>query len=264
MEMKNVFKRIFDCIGSVCNKTMCAILGEMTLKEAIRKLVGEIILALLIASAVYGATALYDIVNSNRIENDQLNQLYVSVSNEYVESLFGKPYIQVDEAEELKSSFYVLNGVVLRTVSDNDSVVAFFITAVEKSRKVPVDSYEDQKRIIGKMKYSDVAFTNPVNVANTAMSGRYTYYSELQETGRYGMFNSYIYGTAPYGFVDSETIEFIRVSTIENESSQKIQSLKEKAYPNTFGVIASGYEEKISIIPLCEDWDSIYYMLTRH
>lgn len=259
MKIKKFYKKMNLYLDKKYEKIVSTFIGKVTIK-----LISEIVLACLIAAAVYGATTLYNQSRSVDVDNEKLGRIYVSVSDEYVESLFGIPYITITENESLKNHFYILNDAVLRTVSKNDNVVAYFITSTNKNRKIPVDSYETEKRIIGKTKYSDVSFANPTIESNTSLNGRYDYYSEIQGTGRYGMFNYYIYGLVPYGFFDEGSADLISLTAWDEDYSQEaLQALRKKAFPNTFGVIAEGYEETISVIPTCDEWENMYYLLSK-
>lgn len=228
------------------------------------KLIGEIILALVVSLAVYLGSTFYENSRIITIENENLNKLYISVSESYVESLFGKPYISVSENEKLQSNFYLLKDAVLRTVVENDTVVAFFITSKKENRTIPVSSISSEKEIVGKTNYADIDFPNPNIESNLTMNGRYCYYGEIQGTGRYAMYNHYLFATIPYGFIDEESVNLCNMYS-GNESVDEVAAdkLRKKATPNTFGVIAEGYQETITLIPFIEEWENIYYLLIK-
>ena len=221
-------------------------------------------MACLIAAAVYGATELHNYIRIVSVDNEKLSQIYISVSDEYVDLLFGTPYIEVNEDDELVNHFYLLHDSVLRTVSKDNKVVAYFITSTNPKRKIPIDTYDDENNMIGTIKYSNVDFANPEVVSNITMDGRYVYYYERQGTGRYGMYNSYLYGIAPYGFVDDRSAELIHLTAWgEDYSEEEYQKARSSVLPNTFGVIADGYENVISIIPTCDEWNNMFYLLKK-
>lgn len=259
MRFFNGLKRADAFINSKYQKILGSFFGKLAVK-----LISEIILAGLIALAVYCATTLYHNSLAVSEDNKKLERIYISVSDEYVNSLFGTPYISLAENDDLTNNFYMLNKAVLRTVSENNSVVAFFITSTDKNRKLPVDSYETEKRRIGKITYSDISFANPIANFNHTASGRYNFYSETQGTGRYGMFNYYLYGSTPYGFDDRSSNSLIGAKAFGESRQQEIEELRSKAKPNTFGVIADGYQDKISIIPIGEAWENVQYLLTKN
>lgn len=241
---------IYDKITSV-------FVGKMVVK-----LVSEIILALLIAVFTYIGTLFYHESTAIAEANGKLDQIYISVSNEYVNSLFGTPYISFEEKGDLTNNYYVVDDMILRTVSENNNVVAFFVTSTNEKRKIPVNTYETEVRKIGSVVYTDLDFGGEIREANASSNGRYNYYYELQGTGRYGMFNHYLYGTVSYGFIDDANVDLISKLVYDQDVSQEeIDYLRQKAKPNTFGVIADGYEETISIIPFCDEWENMYYLL---
>ena len=257
--MKELFIKIDDFFNSLHKKVSKRFLGKVLLK-----LLGEIALALSVALAVYLGTSAYENSKIEAIENENLNKLYISVSNDYVESLFGKPYIKISENDSLQSQFYLLNDAVLRTVTENDIVVAFFITSKSEHRKIPISTFYSGKQTIGKTDYFKVDFANPKIESNLETNGRYCYYEEIQGTGRYAMYNYYVFATVPYGFIDDESVRLSEVySTNDTVAEENIVSLRKKAKPNTFGVIADGYEETIALIPSIEEWQNIYYLLTK-
>ncbi len=195
--------------------------------------------------------------------DEKLDEIYISVSHNYVNSLFGEPKISIKENEILKSNFYLLDDVVLRTVTEDDSVVAFFITSMNEENKITVQSI-DSKEIIGETNYLDTDFVNPTIDASFSGNGRYNYYAEIQGTGRYAMYNYYVFATLPYGFIDDESAELCReYGTEDTESITKDESLRNNATPNTFGIIADGYEEMVSMIPATDSWKDIFYLLTK-
>jgi len=78
------------------------------------------------------------------------------------------------------------------------------------------------------------------------------------------MYNYYIYGVTPCGFFDEGDADLISFTAWNEERSQeKLQVLCQNAFPNTFGVVAVGYEEIISIIPTCDERGNVYYLLDK-
>ena len=194
---------------------------------------------------------------------EKLDEVYISVSHNYINALFGEPKVSVRENETLKSNFYLLDDIVLRTVIEDDSVVAFFITSMNEQRKITVKSIDSDK-VIGETDYIDTDFATPETVASFSGNGRYNYYAEIQGTGRYAMYNYYLFATLPYGFIDDESAELCREYGVEDSDSMpKDESLRATATPNTFGVIADGYEEVVTLIPEVNNWADIYYLLTK-
>ena len=224
-----------------------------------------ILLCTVVLAGIIGITVFFGSPKEDNTPNidEKLNEIYISVSHNYVNSLFGEPKISVKENETLKSNFYLLNDIVLRTVTEDDSVVAFFITSMNEGNKVTIQSI-DSKEIIGETNYIDTDFVNPTIDASFSGNGRYNYYAEIQGTGRYAMYNYYVFATLPYGFIDDESAELCReYGTEDSESITKDETLRTNATPNTFGVIADGYEELISILPEVDNWADIYYLLTK-
>lgn len=257
--MKELFIKIDNSFDKLHKKISKRFFGK-----ALLKLSGEIVLALVVALAVYLGTSAYENSKIESIENKNLNKLYISVSNDYVESLFGEPYIKISESNSLQSEYYLLKDAVLRTVTENDTVVAFFITSKSEHRKIPISAFYSGKQTIGKTNYFKVDFANPKIDSNLETNGRYCYYEEIQGTGRYAMYNYYLFATVPYGFIDDESIRLTEMySTNDSVSKENADPLRKKAKPNTFGVIAEGYEETVTVVPPVDEWQNIYYLLTK-
>ena len=257
--MIKLFVKIDKRFNEFYEKASRSFLGKISLK-----LLSEVLMALLIALAVYLGTLAYEYSKIESIENEKLNKLYISVSNDYVESLFGEPYIKIQESDYLQSQFYLLKDAVLRTVTDNNNVVAFFITAKDEKRKIPILTGFSENQIIGKSNFYEVKLHNPLIESNQSGNGFYGYYVEMEATGRYGMFNYYLFATVSYGFIDDASSHLTQKHFLNNSMSQETQEvLRKKAKPNTFGVIADGYEEMISIIPFVDEWENIYYLLIK-
>ena len=257
--MKELFIKIDDSFDRLHKKASKRFFGK-----ALLKLLGEILLALLVALAVYLGTSVYENSKIESIENKNLNKLYISVSNDYVESLFGEPYIKISESDSLQSQFYLLKDAVLRTVTDNDIVVAFFITSKDENRNIPISTFYSEKQTIGKTNFYKIKFANPTIESNLNSNGRYCYYGEIQGTGRYAMYNYYSFATVSYGFIDDASARLCEKNSTDNIiTKEEEETLRKKAKPNTFGVMADGYEETISLIPFVDEWENIYYLLTK-
>lgn len=253
------FIKIDKSFSELHKKVSQSFFGKISLK-----LLSEVFLALVIALAVYLGTVAYENSKIESIENENLNKLYISVSNDYVESLFGEPYIKIRESDSLQSQFYLLKDAVLRTVTDKDIVVAFFITSKNENRSIPILTFYSQKQTIGKTNFYKIELSNPTIEANLNNNGRYCYYGEIQGTGRYAMYNYYLFATVSYGFIDDASARLCEKHSTDNFiSEEEKDSLRKKAKPNTYGVIADGYEETISLIPFVDEWENIYYLLTK-
>ena len=229
------------------------------------KLISEITLACLIAAAVYLATNAYHTATAVSDDIKKINQVYISMSEEYADLLFGAPYISFVDENDLENNFYILNKSILRTVVDKNNIVAFFITSTDIKVKIPVNSISDEAKEIGKVVYSDIDFPNPQIEGNINSNGRYVYYNEIQGTGRYAMYNNYIFGFLPYGFTDNSTPKLINLVGFEggNTNTAQLNEIKKKAKPNTFGVVAPDCQELVSILPICDEWENVYYLLTK-
>ena len=96
------------------------------------------------------------------------------------------------------------------------------------------------------------------------MSVPYNYYGEIQETGRYGMWNYYLFGTLPYGFDDDSAINLLMLTAFDDSPNQnQVEILRKTAKPNTFAIIASDYYDHISLLPISDEWENIYHLLIR-
>lgn len=254
---KEICIKIDAQVEGLYNKIKLFFIGKVFIK-----LISEIVLALLIAVFTYLATSFYHNRTAELETNKKLEQIYVSVSDEYVNALFGSPYVTLKETDELTNNFYIVeDDVILRTVSKNNNVIAFFITSTNEKRKIPINTYDDAKPI-GEIVYTESDYAGEHREAYYCGNGRDNYYYEIQGTGRYGMYNHYLYGTVSYGFLDSRSIELVTVVGLDNDIDQTlIDDLREEVKPNTFGVIADGYQDVVSVIPICDEWLNIYYLL---
>ena len=109
-----------------------------------------------------------------------------------------------------------------------------------------------------------IDFANPQIESNASANGRYNYYGEIQETGRYGMWNYYLFGTLPYGFDDDSAINLLMLTAFDDSPNQnQVEILRKTAKPNTFAIIASDYYDHISLLPISDEWENIYHLLIR-
>lgn len=93
---------------------------------------------------------------------------------------------------------------------------------------------------------------------------KHNYYGEIQETGRYGMWNYYLFGTLPYGFDDDSAINLLMLTAFDDSPNQnQVEILRKTAKPNTFAIIASDYYDHISLLPISDEWENIYHLLIR-
>ena len=141
--MNKAFCNIDKKLETIYKKSQGSFMGKVAIKIA-----GEIFLACLIALAIYTATTIYDRSISTAEENRKLDQLYISMSNDYIHSLFGVPFISIVDDNDYRNDFYVLEQAILRTVVDNSRIVAFFVTAVGEKTKIPVDSFWEEECVL--------------------------------------------------------------------------------------------------------------------
>ena len=212
------------------------------------KLTSEVILACLLAFAVYVATNTYHRSTAISENNQKLKHIYISISDEYITDLFGTPYITFDN-NTLTNKFYILNKAILRTVVDKGNVVAFFITSTSSQIDIPVDSFENDTREIGNTTYDSIDFANPQIESNASANG---------------MWNYYLFGTLPYGFDDDSAINLLMLTAFDDSPNQnQVEILRKTAKPNTFAIIASDYYDHISLLPISDEWENIYHLLIR-
>ena len=160
--MRKLFICFDDYLNTIYEKFTAKFIGKVIIK-----IISEVLLAALVSGSIFLGTSIYENNKKIKDENSKLEQIYISVSNEYIDSLFGKPYISINESETLKSNFYSLNDIILRTVTEDDVVIAYFITSQNERRKIPVTSIDSEKHYIGKTNYSKVDFPNYEIKANT-------------------------------------------------------------------------------------------------
>ena len=181
-------------------------------------------------------------------ENQFLYRLYISITDEYIQSKIGVPYIKENNLQYVEN-YYLLNDVVLKTISNNGSVIAFFITSQNKKRRIPFNFAADEI-IIGRYTYSDIPMPNPVISAEYYGNYRGCYYIERYETGRAGMYNDYVCASFSYGFYDDNSTELMLMNNeynINKYTTEEKENARKKAKPNTFGVIKPEYSDRINI-----------------
>lgn len=233
-------------------------------KRMLNTIAKECLLALLVTVFLTLSTSFYENAKQHSQVNEKLNSIYLTVSDEYVETLFGVPRVSVKENDELTNNFYIVDDVVLRTVSNENIVVAYFITSLDSNRKTPTQDHSSDDIFIGEVTFEDINHPNPIIDTSYSMDPTIIYYSESQGTGRYGQYNHYIYGCASYGFVNEDTYDFITSINCEKELSyEESQRLRNKVKPNTFGVVLEEYSNIISINPKSDGWVSTYHIINQ-
>lgn len=182
-------------------------------------------------------------------DNKFLHQLYVSVSDAYIESKIGEPYISIDN-EEIIQRYYLLKDVVLKTISNNGRVVAFFITSQRRNRNIPFN-YAGNEIVIGKFRYSDNDRADQNISAFYCGNYRMCYYREFFGMGRSGMYNQYVFSSVPFGFYEDQSTELMYLygSETKNDISlDQINSIRREAHPNTIGVISAEFLKEVNSI----------------
>ncbi len=103
-----------------------------------------------------------------------------------------------EPGKQFINKYFVLNNAILRTVSEDETVVAYFVTSINEHKNIPVDFYESEASILGKATYAAVSSVtaSPKVDSSAEMNGRYNYYSEMYGTGRYGMYNEILASVA--------------------------------------------------------------------
>ncbi len=154
----------------------------------------------------------------------------------------------------------------LWTLTKDNTVVAFFISAINAKHVIPIRTFfdADVSVQIGKTTYGSMssAFANPVIKSNYAAEPRITYYCQEQMTGRNGMYNTYVLGSLFYGFPDQKSTELLEISKDITQSEKN--AILNQAKPNIYGVISDGYEDSISMCPAYEQWLDICYILIQN
>lgn len=273
-------RSILDCLKKLDTTidNFIKSLMKYIIPRSIAKIIGEVFLAIVIGVAIYLSNQMYDTATRIRIEDEKLENLAVGISQDYMNSLFSIP--QVDYISELNGnhvSTYILEDSVILATFDNNLLVSFFIAVTDKDRIIDLASYCNQDGIfLGKSTFYDTS-KNPEAEVNIPASGTYLYYCETSSYGRPGNFNSFVYAYTTYGAdVSDYTSELISsagsylldmyVGPDADKSTLKTEyeEIRKKAKPNTFGIIMSGYEDEISVIPIDEEWINILGIINQY
>lgn len=248
----------------ISNRINNTFLGKLMLK-----IISEIFLAILVAVAIYVSQTLYE--DASRLTKDNLyyENLTIGLSEEYVNSLFGIPKSTLYDGS-IKNNFYQMKDSILRVCFDSEyTTIAYFITVTKSNRTINLSPYYQDTNIeLGKSTFDDINM-QPIKIdANVAGSGDdYNYYAEWFYMGNPGSYNTYIYSINSYGISNELDIKlvgeayfnfFLKNGEVKLEN---IQQYRYEAKPNTFGVIALGYQDKIDVIPYNERWKDVSRML---
>ncbi|MHB8128953.1 MAG: ETEC_3214 domain-containing protein [Mobilitalea sp.] len=252
-------------------------LRKYILIRFITKFFSEVLLAIIISVAIYMSNTFYDEASRLKIENEKLRSLAVGISQNYMNSLFSIPQVDYTSIDGYHVSAYILNDYVILATFDKDLLVSFFLAIVDNERKIDLSTYYGQENIVlGKSTFYDTS-NKPNAEVNIPASGTYMYYRETSSYGRPGDFNSYVYAFTPYGTdVGTDASNIINASreylddTIGEANNDNLiykdeyDNARKMVRPNTFGIIMSGYEEKISIIPYDDEWINILGVINQY
>lgn len=265
--MKKLIKKIFEIdkkMLKISNKINNTFFGKVLLK-----IVSETFLAILIAAAIYTSQALYE--DASRLTKDNLcyENLTIGLSEDYINSLFGIPKFTLYDGS-IKNNFYQMKDSILRVCLDSeDTTIAYFITVTKSGRAISLSPYYQDKNIkLGEVTFADINIL-PIKIdANVAASGdEYNYYAEWFYIGNPGSYNTYIYSINSNGICNDYDIKltgeayfnyYLKNGKVELEN---IQQHRYQAKPNTFGVIALGYKDKIDVIPFNDRWKDVCRIL---
>lgn len=263
--------KIMKCLLGIDSKLQKSIspYTNTILAKLLVWLLSEIVLAIVVGYFVNLFNVYQTKKNQDAIEIKKINRIYVQVSDDYVESLFGTPVISIRGEGQMVESFYTLDTCVLRTVSDNNTVVAYFVTITSEECFVPLILYDDDVYNLGMITYDQfpMVYNHSVVIeANAESDGRFCYYGEKHGTGRWAMYNFYVLGNVAYGYLDIDSINLINsaggfsglAGFVDPEEQRK------QTKPNTYGVIAYGYQDRIGVMSDnnvdWQVWDDLYYL----
>lgn len=261
--MKKLITRIFEIdkkMLKTSNKINNTFLGKVLLK-----IISETFLAILIAVAIYASRTLYE--DASRLTKDNLHyeNLTIGLSEEYVNSLFGIPKSTLYDGS-IKNNFYKMKDSILRVCFDSkDTSIAYFITVTKSNRTISISLYYQDINIkLGKSTFDDIDML-PIKIdANVAGSGdEYNYYAEWFYMGNPGGYNTYIYSINSYGIsneLDTKLTGDAYFNYYLENGKVELENIKQYRYeakPNTFGVIAFGYEDLIDVVPYNDRWKDV-------
>lgn len=263
-------KKIITKISNIDKKMLniSTKINNTFLGKIIIKITSETLLAILIAVAIYASQILYEDASRLTKENSYYENLTIGLSEEYVNYLFGVPKFNLYDGS-IKNNFYQMKDSILRVCFDSTNTsIAYFITVTNSDRTISLSSYYQDINIkLGESTFDNIGM-EPIKIdVNVAGSGdAYNYYSEWFYIGSPGNYNTYVYSLNSYGIFNEVDINliieanhyFLESNQVELEN---IQQYRYEAKPNTFGVIALGYEDLIDVIPSNEIWKDVYSTL---
>ena len=231
------------------------------------KLVSEIVLAVFVGVAIFISSTMYS--NATRIsdENRLYNNVSIGLDGKYIDSLFGIPKMSFPENADilLTNHIYVLKGSFLRTVLDaNNTVVAFFVTSVEKGRVIPLNvPYQNKRITIGKNSFYSISDDPNVEIHDL---GSGTYYNHYSESFSKNHPDTFCCAFINFGVATDKSSQLLlSYATGVYRSKNRlelsdVEKYRQQAIPNTFGIITSEYSDKIEIVP---NYDR-YFDLLNH
>jgi len=237
------------------------------MKKILKPILLQSIAGIVTAVSIFIGSFIYGRIEVRNLENQRLSGLYLSVSKEYINELFGIPFVSIKDLNGLSNDFYFLNNGVLRVVSDDGLVVAYFITIDKQGDTIRVLSPDGMNSVVlGKATYHSISpeLDYGTSIVTEALYKRSSVlYCEKYNGWRGTDFNPYYYAVFDYGFFNENWDLFFDLwKQLKDESGEsvdydKLLNERKSLKPNTFGTIDPEYEDKVKIDIDFDQWPNI-------
>lgn len=216
-------------------------------------------------------------------QEEMLDKLAIGISEEYVSSILGVPLISHIDDNGMTDCYYVMNGIIVRTLYWENILNAYFITITDKERTYEVKN-RNYNYVLGEDTYDDFSEHVLGIESKISGSGNIHFYGEVRDTGRRNMFNSPVLATMQYGTDFDENpgllIENAYVAIMKHygddidamdyyiQDTEWIENIlgivdeeRRTIRPNTYGEIGGRYDMNIRILDRHSSWTKITQIL---
>lgn len=183
-------------------------------------------------------------------EKQGINNIYLGESKEYVKSQLGQPMIEVVDDNGFQFAYYRLQNTTVSCTYDKDTVVAFMVIQRTNKKMYSFCTMEGTRYFLGDMTYAEYSsIQGSPSVAIPANNDDYLHYSETFYGGRLAVYNYVLLGN--YKYFSDNALDLVWAE--HDEDAAEVERLRKIVKPNVYGMIESGYEDRIEFLPMVED-----------
>lgn len=232
------------------------------IKTVCNWLLKEVVAGVTVAAAIAVATLVVSEYTKYKQEQENLELLYLGLSRQYVESVFGIPVVEFTEAESNTiRAFYKQKYSVVSCSYADDHIVAFFVivNADKKLYRIPYNFFIDDPAYLTDFTYADFSEKADDFEANcSANNDDYAYYTETYYGAAAAEYNYYIIGSYKNYFDNSYMPLISNALTAWNDENNfyktdEYYSVRTKAEPNVFGMVDAQYVDSIWLSSISEE-----------